>query len=89
MDLDPDIIEKYVRDLAAKLERERVEVRDRFWKDEVIPIDGYRFVNCRFERCVLVFQWPDFEFLDCAFPETNILPKRTYEMGLSETPSAG
>lgn len=86
-DIDPALVEQVADELAAKLEEARTEVRDRWWKGEVINITGYRFINCRFEECVLVFDWPNFELIDCALPGTDLMPKRTHEQRQSSASS--
>jgi len=77
--IDPDVLQQIADDLADKLAETRTEVCDRWWTDEVINITGYTFVNCRFENCILVFDWPHFELLRCALVETDVMPRRTHE----------
>ncbi len=43
----------------------RTEVRDLCYRDATIPVDGYHFLNCRFERCVLVSRTADFVIEGC------------------------
>ena len=72
-------IQELVDVLTDEMEKRRVEVRDLYWKDKTIKLDGYRFVNCRFENCILVFRWPDFELHKCHFVGTRILPSREHD----------
>jgi hypothetical protein len=44
--LDPDFIATLARLMAA--------VRDRYYKQQTIHLDGYAFVNCCFHNCTLV-----------------------------------
>jgi len=85
-DIDPELVEQYANQLAESLDKTRVEVRDRYWSDKIVVIDGYRFVNCRFERCKLVFKWPSFEFEGCTFDEVDIVPKRKADKAADALP---
>jgi len=78
-DLDPDVVGRVAAELSDKLDETRTEVRGRWWKDEVIDITGYRFEDCRFENCTLVFDWPHFELISCVLVQTDLLPRRTRE----------
>lgn len=40
-------------------------IRDRWFKDVTLHIDGYIFERCRFDRCTLVTQVGAFSFRDC------------------------
>ncbi len=37
-------------------------VRDRYFKNETVEIDGKRFTGCTFKRCLLNYQGGDVEF---------------------------
>lgn len=40
-------------------------VRDRWFKDTTVYLDGYVFERCRFDRCQLVTQQATFVFREC------------------------
>lgn len=43
----------------------RTTVRNKWWRDTVIQLDGYRFINCRFDNCEFKFATADFELINC------------------------
>jgi hypothetical protein len=51
--------------LAAFLALSQFEVRDRYYKNQVVYLDGYRFHNCCFENCTLVSESGDFLLKGC------------------------
>lgn len=75
-ELDPKVVAQFADSLHAELAKHRVEVRDRYWEGKTLPVDGYRFVNCRFDRCVFEFTWPNFEFEGCVFEGCDFRPHR-------------
>lgn len=40
-------------------------IRDRWFRDETLKIDGYTFERCRFDRCNLVTEMATFTFRHC------------------------
>ena len=71
-----DAVQLYIQELTQRLAEVRVDVANRHWDGETIPLDGYRFTKCRFTQCTLVFRFPHFELINCTFDQTNILPER-------------
>ena len=47
------------------------EVKDIYYHDQTIGIDGYRFVSCRFDRCVLVVSTSNFQLENCFIDVTT------------------
>lgn len=41
------------------------DVQNLWFNSKEIPIDGYRFVNCRFDNCRLTVMSSRFEFVNC------------------------
>lgn len=74
-ELDPSVVARFADEMHSELEKSRIEVTNRYWEDQTIHVDGYRFVNCRFDRCTITFTWPHFEFKGCVFEGCDFEPK--------------
>ncbi len=45
-----------------------IDIKDLYWRDKGIRLDGYRFINCRFDSCCLVHSDPQmYQMLRCHF----------------------
>ena len=45
-----------------------IDIKDRYWKGKVLRLDGYRFINCRFDSCGLVHSDPQmYQMVRCHF----------------------
>ena len=53
---------KLVHQLLSEL---LINVSGKVFKDKNLTIDGYRFINCRFENCNLTVSRGTFEFHNC------------------------
>lgn len=53
-------------DLASAL---LVTVEDRYYRDCTVNLDGYEFVNCRFDRCMLATRTGHFRLKGCVIHE--------------------
>ena len=42
-----------------------INISGKVFKDQTFAIDGYRFINCRFENCTLTVNRGTFEFHNC------------------------
>jgi len=47
----------------------RVDAHGLYFKGKVIIADGYRFIECRFDKCSLQINTDNFEFIDCVFDD--------------------
>ncbi len=45
----------------------RPEAKGLYYNSKKILIDGYKFVECRFDNCTLTAHTTSFEFYDCVF----------------------
>lgn len=52
--------------LLQQLQKQRQVVQNLFYRSSVIPLDGYHFINCRFDDCILASQTGDFVLTRCA-----------------------
>lgn len=44
-----------------------------YYNGKQVPLDGYKFVGCRFDNCTLVVESTNFELVDCVIdPSTGI-----------------
>lgn len=59
----------------------RPEVRGLYYNGQTIQIDGYKFVGCRFDNCVLQVNTDNFEFIQCIIDEST---KIVYSNNLSK-----
>lgn len=48
------------------------DIRDRYYKNETINLDGYSFTNCCFHQCVLVTNTGTFSLTSCVFLNCNM-----------------
>ena len=49
------------------------EVRGLYYNGQVLQLDGYRFIGCRFDNCVLRVASENFELIQCVIdPSTKI-----------------
>jgi hypothetical protein len=55
-------------DLAAML---RPPVKGLYYNGKVINVDGYEFIECRFDNCKLIVKNGSFEFTNCVFDATT------------------
>ncbi len=45
-----------------------IDIKDLYWKNKAIRLDGYRFINCRFDSCSLTHSDPQmYQMLRCHF----------------------
>jgi len=49
---DPKILAEIGKALGAFIAASR-HIKDRYYKDKIVNLDGYSFTNCCFENCVL------------------------------------
>lgn len=49
----------------------RPEVRGLYYNGQVIKLDGYKFVGCRFDNCVLQVSSDNFELVQCVIDATT------------------
>jgi hypothetical protein len=47
------------------------EVRGLYYNGKIIPLDGYRFVECRFDNCVLQVNSDSFELVRCVIDDSS------------------
>lgn len=59
-----------VASLRAALARTVVE--SKWFEGKIIPLDGYDFVNCRFDRCSLTHHGSDWKLEGCAIVDSTI-----------------
>ena len=43
-----------------------ITIEDQYFKEQTLFVDGYRFINCRFENCTLNVLRGTFEFHHCS-----------------------
>ena len=51
--------------LSALLAQQSKHIRDRDYRDQIVPLDGYTFTNCGFNGCTLRTDTGAFEMKDC------------------------
>ncbi len=49
----------------------RPEVRGLYYNGQVLRLDGYKFVGCRFDNCVLHVSSDNFELIQCVIDSTT------------------
>lgn len=47
------------------------EVRGLYYNGQVLQLDGYRFVGCRFDNCVLQVSSDNFEIIQCVIDKST------------------
>jgi len=50
---------------VSEFEDTREIIERRWWVNETIRLDGYKFVHCRFVNCEFRYATADFEFENC------------------------
>ena len=58
--------------LLALLAQLAVNVKDRYYKNQIIYLDGYTFTNCCFHNCQLVTHTGTFSLTSCALLNCRI-----------------
>jgi len=66
---------EYVQKMLNEL---LITITDKVFKDQTVLVDGYRFINCRFEKCNLIIKRGTFEFHHCVVDDAS---KRSYSDG--------
>jgi hypothetical protein len=60
--------------LAAMLANTRPEARGLYYRNKTITLDGYTFIDCRFDNCTLEVTTLNFDLIRCVIdPSTTIL----------------
>jgi hypothetical protein len=61
----------FVEQLARILERP--VAKGLYFNGKRIVLDGYEFVECRFDRCTLVAKGANFEIVNCVIDESTVI----------------
>lgn len=69
--LPPPRTKNPLAELAAMLGRP--PVKGLYYNGKVIAVDGYKFVECRFDNCKLLVNNSNFEFIDCVFDTSTVV----------------
>ncbi len=73
MSSDNPLLSTY-SDWLNDLVSQKPVARGLYYRRKTIPMDGYRFVECRFDACVLHINSNEFEIERCVIsPDTKIL----------------
>ncbi|WP_273221730.1 hypothetical protein [Pseudomonas sp.] len=48
-------------------------VKGLWYNEKVIKLDGWRFEACRFDKCRLIIETPNFSLVDCYLDESNFI----------------
>lgn len=49
-----------------------IEIKNIWFHDKTIKLDGYRFISCRFDKCHIEITSNNFELIDCFVDENTI-----------------
>lgn len=48
-------------------------VQGLYYNGKMVPLDGYRFVGCRFDNCTLMVASNNFELINCVIDPTTVI----------------
>ncbi|MBH3366952.1 hypothetical protein I5R92_06610 [Pseudomonas carnis] len=48
-------------------------VKGLWYNEKIIKLDGWRFESCRFDKCRLIIETPNFSLVDCYLDSTNFI----------------
>lgn len=59
-------------DIAAIIAKLAANVRDRYYKQQTVYLDGYTFTNCCFHNCILITETGTFSLKSCTIVSCSV-----------------